>query len=214
MTKRAMTAVSMLVAAAAGLTATLGTAQAQSETKLDPAVLEAYIKATFKKLPEGWTWETRVQQDETQRICSETRNAPSREDAAKILARERATVVYPADGKVVGNWKEGEKIAQNGRGGQFSDEPGTVSGGNCYACHQMALKELSYGTLGPSLLQYGKLKGFGEAEAMAAYAKVYNAQSAQACSNMPRFGHHKVLTEQQLKDVVGYLFDPESPVNK
>lgn len=31
---------------------------------------------------------------------------------------------------------------------------------------------------------------------------------------MPRFGFHKVLTEQQMKDVVAYLFDPESPVNK
>lgn len=187
---------------------------ANAADKVDPAVLEAYLKGTFKKLPEGWTWETRVKQDETQRICSETRNNPSKEETAKILARETATVQYPADGKVIGNWKDGEKIAQNGRGGQFSDEAGTVSGGNCYACHQMALKELSYGTIGPSLLNYGKVKGFAEAEAKAAYAKVYNAQSAVACSNMPRFGYHKVLTEQQMKDVTAYLFDPESPVNK
>lgn len=187
---------------------------ANAADKVDPAVLEAYLKGTFKKLPEGWTWETRVKQDETQRICSETRNNPSKEETAKILARETATVQYPADGKVIGNWKDGEKIAQNGRGGQFSDEAGTVSGGNCYACHQMALKELSYGTIGPSLLNYGKVKGFAEAEAKAAYAKVYNAQSAVACSNMPRFGYHKVLTEQQMKDVTAYLFHPESPVNK
>jgi L-cysteine S-thiosulfotransferase len=34
------------------------------------------------------------------------------------------------------------------------------------------------------------------------------------CSNMPRFGSNKVLDEQQIKDVMAYLFDPESPVNK
>lgn len=181
---------------------------------VSPALLDTYLKGTFKKLPEGWTWDTRVAQDETQRICSETRNKPSKDDAAKILARETATVQYPADGKFIGSWKDGEKISQNGRGGQFSDEPGTVSGGNCYACHQMAPKELSYGTIGPSLLNYGKSKGFAAAEVKAAYAKIYNAQSAVACSNMPRFGYHKVLTEQQMKDVVAYLFDPESPVNK
>jgi sulfur-oxidizing protein SoxX len=35
-----------------------------------------------------------------------------------------------------------------------------------------------------------------------------------ACSNMPRFGVNKVLSEQQIKDIVAFLFDPESPVNK
>jgi len=187
---------------------------AAEPSKVSAEVLDQYIKGTWKKLPEGWTFEQRVGQDETQRICSETRNNPPKDDAAKIVAREAATIVYPADGNVMGDWKNGEKIAQNGRGGQFSDEPGTVSGGNCYACHQMAPKELSYGTLGPSLLNYGKLREFKPAEAKAAYAKVFNAQAVSACSMMPRFGVHKVLTEQQMKDVVAYLFDPESPVNK
>jgi sulfur-oxidizing protein SoxX len=31
---------------------------------------------------------------------------------------------------------------------------------------------------------------------------------------MPRFGHNGILTEQQIKDVVALLMDPESPVNK
>jgi sulfur-oxidizing protein SoxX len=31
---------------------------------------------------------------------------------------------------------------------------------------------------------------------------------------MPRFGTMKVLDEQQIKDVLAYLFDKESPVNK
>jgi len=31
---------------------------------------------------------------------------------------------------------------------------------------------------------------------------------------MPRFGVNGVLSEQQIKDLVAYLFDPDSPVNK
>ena len=31
---------------------------------------------------------------------------------------------------------------------------------------------------------------------------------------MPRFGHKGILTEEQIKDVVALLIDPESPVNK
>ena len=44
--------------------------------------------------------------------------------------------------------------------------------------------------------------------------KVYNSEAYLACSNMPRFGHKGILTEQQIKDVVALLMDPESPVNK
>jgi sulfur-oxidizing protein SoxX len=31
---------------------------------------------------------------------------------------------------------------------------------------------------------------------------------------MPRFGHAGALGEQQIKDLVSLLLDPESPVNK
>ena len=51
-------------------------------------------------------------------------------------------------------------------------------------------------------------------EAKDAFTKIYNSQAVFACSNMPRFGANKVLTEQQIKDLVAFLFDPESPVNK
>jgi sulfur-oxidizing protein SoxX len=159
-------------------------------------------------------WKDRLKQDETQVSCSRFRNNPSEAEATSIMEREAATIVFPADGGVVGNWREGEKIAQNGRGGQFSDGPDTVNGGNCYACHQLARSELSYGTLGPSLTEYGKNRQYTPEAAKDAFAKIYNSQATFACSNMPRFGYHKFLTEQQIKDVVAYLLDPESPVNK
>ena len=190
----------------------LPAAYAQDIPKVSRELVEQYVKNTWKKPPEGW--QARIDQDETQRVCSETRNQPNAEQSKAILAREKATVVFPADGKVLGDWKRGEKVANTGTGGQFSDKADTYRGGNCYACHQMAAKELSFGTLGPSLLGYGKVRKFDAAEAKAAYAKIYDAQSVVACSNMPRFGTHKVLTEQQMKDVTAYLFDPASPVNK
>ena len=31
---------------------------------------------------------------------------------------------------------------------------------------------------------------------------------------MPRFGHSQHPTEQQIKDVIALLMDPDSPVNK
>jgi sulfur-oxidizing protein SoxX len=31
---------------------------------------------------------------------------------------------------------------------------------------------------------------------------------------MPRFGHNGILTDQQIRDVVALLLDPQSPVNK
>ncbi|HEY8578902.1 MAG TPA: sulfur oxidation c-type cytochrome SoxX, partial [Beijerinckiaceae bacterium] len=156
----------------------------------------------------------RVKQDETQRICSVTRNTPSQAEFDQIMARESKNVVYPADGNVLGDWKRGEQVAQRGTGGQFTDSPGTYQGGNCYACHQLRKDELSYGTLGPSLLNYGRDRKFEPEAAKAAYAKVYNAQAVLPCSQMPRFGYHKFLTEEQIKDVTAYLFSPDSPVNK
>jgi sulfur-oxidizing protein SoxX len=172
--------------------------------------VEKTVADTFKDAT--GIWAARVPQDDTQRLCSLRRNEPTAAEAADIMAREAKTIVMP-QGPVLGDWKRGEDIAQNGRGGQFSDPPGTASGGNCYACHQMAPAELSYGTLGPSLLNYGKLKDFAPEAARAAYAKIYNAQAAVACTTMPRFGHNGILTEQQIKDAVAYLFDPKSPVN-
>ena len=58
--------------------------------------------------------------------------------ADAILAREKAAIVYPADGKLMGDWKKGERLAQSGYGGRFTDYPPRAeNGGNCYACHQL-----------------------------------------------------------------------------
>jgi sulfur-oxidizing protein SoxX len=186
--------------------------ETQPAQKVAPEVVEAYLKTTFGKAPPEW--QARIVPDEAMNICNATRNSPSHAEADKIMAIEMARVTFPADGQFLGNWKEGAKIANNGRGGQFSDTETTVNGGNCYACHQMEKAEVSFGTLGPSLTNYGRDRKYDAAEIKQAYTKIYNSQAVIACSNMPRFGTNKFLSEQQIKDVMAFLFDPESPVNK
>ena len=167
----------------------------------------------------SWTtaapdWKPRLSQDETQKACSRYRNAPPKAVADAILAREKATIVYPPDGKLMGDWKNGQVLAQSGYGGRFTDyPPRQANGGNCYACHQLTKKEVSYGTLGPSLSEYGKLRDFKPEAVKAAYEKIYNSHAAFPCSTMPRFGTNKVLTIEQIKDAVALLMSPESPVN-
>lgn len=159
----------------------------------------------------------RVNQTELQKACSLAETAPGGLPDAKRTELQNAAlaaVKYPADGKYLGDWKAGEKIAQTGVGFQFSDKEGTAAGGNCYACHQLAPQELSYGNIGPSLYQYGKLRGNSEEIMKYTWAKIWNSHAYNACSNMPRFGAEGILTETQLKDVMALLMAPDSPVNK
>jgi sulfur-oxidizing protein SoxX len=173
------------------------------------------MKADFRSKGPA-TVEGVLQQDEAQKLCSQY-PAPEKRPkklAAKLEAEQLKLVKYPSDGQYMGRWQEGEKIAQNGRGMQSSDKPGAPNGGNCYACHQLAKAEISFGNIGPSLYQFGKLRGQSEEIMKYTWAKLYNSQAFTACSNMPRFGHKGILDEQQLKDVMALLLDPASPVNK
>jgi L-cysteine S-thiosulfotransferase len=157
----------------------------------------------------------RLDQDDVQRLCTEYAGKTLPPDVAmKIRQAQLATVRKPASGKMMGDWKAGEKVAQDGRGFQFSDKEDGPKGGNCYACHQIAPQEISYGNIGPSLRNYGKQRGNSEAVIEYTYNKVYNAQAYAACSNMPRFGHKQILTPEQIADVVALLIDPQSPANR
>lgn len=198
------------IVAAGMLAGTVAFAQQQS---VPAAKVDATIKAAFPGAPEQFV--PRLSQDETMKQCSATRNNPPKAMADAIQTREKAAIEYPADGKLVGDWKKGEALAQSGYGMRFTDYPATrANGGNCYACHQISKQEVSYGTLGPSLFQYGKLRDYKEADVKATYEKIYNSHAALPCSNMPRFGTNKVLTIEQIKDAVALLMSPDSPVNK
>jgi sulfur-oxidizing protein SoxX len=78
----------------------------------------------------------------------------------------------------------------------------------------MTPQEISYGNLGPSLYQYGKLRGQSKEIVDYTYNKIFNAEAYNLCSNMPRFGHAKILSPEQIADLVGLLLDPSSPVNQ
>jgi len=174
----------------------------------------AMMKASFKE--RGQAKLDRLDQDAMQKMCSRYHgdNKMPKEVGEKLEKEQQALIRYPADGKYLGDWKSGERIAQSGVGKQFSDNPANPNGANCYACHQLTKEELSFGTIGPSLYNFGKVRGFTPEMQKYAYGKVYNSQAFSACSNMPRFGHSGILTEAQIKDVVALLMDPESPVNK
>jgi sulfur-oxidizing protein SoxX len=190
----------------------VGCATTPSDTEVS-AKASQMMKASFKEA--GQAKLDRLDQDETQRLCSQYAGKEIPKDVvARIEAQNLASIKYPADGKLVGDWKVGERIAQEGRGKQFSDDPKGPVGANCYACHQLAPQELSYGTIGPSLYQFGKLRGYNDETRKYAWGKVFNPDAYAACSNMPRFGHNGILTEAQIRDVVALLVDPNSPVNK
>jgi len=191
---------------------TLGS-HAQQKAAVDPAKVDAEIVAAFPTAPADWR--SRLGQDETMKECSQYENVPPEQVFQAIQKREKAQIEYPAEDKLMGDWKAGEKIAQSGYGLRFTDYPQRQPiGGNCYACHQLTKAEVSYGTIGPSLLGYGKLRKFAEADVKAVYEKIYNAQATFPCSNMPRFGTNKILTMDQIKDLVALVMSPDSPVNK
>lgn len=187
--------------------------QKKSPSKITTQQIEAVLKAAFPRAPADWAG--RVAQDETLKACSEHRNKPPSAVVDAILARERATIKYPSNGNFLGDWRRGEEIAQSGYGLRFTDDPAKgANGGNCYACHKLTEAEVSYGTLGVSLYQYGKLRRFGQPFAKAVYEKIYNSHAAQPCSQMPRFGANGILSVEQITDLVALLMDPDSPVNK
>jgi len=202
-----------LLLSGALLLATAAAGMAQTKPAVDPALVDKTLKSSFAKAAPDW--QARLEQDETQKVCSQYRNAPPRAVAEAIVARAKATIQYPADGKLMGDWKKGERLAQSGYGGRFTDyPPRAANGGNCYACHQLERKELSFGTLGPSLLEYGKIRKFADAEVKAVYERIYNPHAAIPCANMPRMGAGNFLTIDQIQDLVAYVMSPESPVNK
>jgi L-cysteine S-thiosulfotransferase len=173
----------------------------------------AMMKASFKE--RGQAKLDRFDQDPLQRACSlKAGEQLDKAVAARLEKEQQAMIKYPADGKYLGDFRNGERIAQSGVGGQYSDDPARPAGGNCYACHQLSKAEMSFGTIGPSLYNFGKLRGYTPEIQKYAFSKIYNSQAFSACSSMPRFGHNKVLTEAQIKDLVALLMDPNSPVNQ
>ena len=199
----------------------LGCASVDSTVDLD-ALTAKMVQNSFRD--QGIAKVDRLKQDESNAACSAAEASGKPLEPARAQAIEAAnlkTVQWPKDGKLVGDWKEGEKIAQNGRGMTWTDTAKTVNGGNCYNCHQITKEEISFGTIGTSLYNFGKIRGVTDPNSPAAqemvkytWGKIWNSKAYSACSNMPRAGHKGILNEKQVADLVALLLDPASPVNK
>lgn len=186
------------------------------------ALLAEMLKASFRD--QGIATVDRLKQDASNAECSKALGNGLPEATAKAIeAANLKTVKMPADGRFIGDWKEGEKLAQNGRGMTWTDPSTatTANGGGCYNCHELSKAEISFGNIGPSLFNYGKLHGVANPEAPESlpivdytWRKIYNSKAFNACSGMPRFGHAGLLDEAQLKNLMALLLDPKSIVNQ
>ena len=189
-----------------------------------PAELDAQtmtmLKASFTS--KGIAKVDRLQQDAVQKACS-SEQAPTEAVAKKIEAEQMATVQWPAGGRYIGEWKDGEKLAQSGKGMSWAEKTTDPkhNGGSCYNCHELSKAEVSFGNIGPSLYNYGRMRGVKDvsdpktaAIVQYTWAKLWNSKASVACSNMPRFGHAGILNEEQIRDLMALLLDPKSPVNQ
>ena len=185
----------------------------------DPAATrqmsEKMVNESFTASP---THAKRLVQDRSQQICSRIGDAKlSEAEAAEVVKLARASIKYPASGKLVGNWKTGDKLAHNGAGDRIRRgklEKRKENGALCQNCHGLAPGEVNVGNVGPSLSGYGLQRGNSEAIAKYTYEKIYNAWVYFPCSNMPRLGATGHLTPEQITHVVAFLIDPQSPINK
>ena len=162
-----------------------------------PHPVEAAIAASWPASAHARLW---AQQDRTQRECTHYGNHPPDREAVAIMEREWRAIVYPADGVIFGDWQRGAELVA----------------GQCATCHQLertATNSLIENKSGPALTGYGRNRPFAAAEAKLLYEQIYSSNAVIACSNMPRFGAHKVLTPEQIGDIVAYLLSPRSPVN-
>jgi sulfur-oxidizing protein SoxX len=219
---RTKTTTRLVLGALAAAATVIGCASLPSSPELDK-IADGMVKSAFRS--QGIANVERVTAiDETLQLCNAADVAGKPLDAATAKRIEEAnlkTVKWPSDGKFLGDWKQGETIAQSGRGLTWTDSASGANGGNCYNCHQISKEEISFGTIGPSLYNYGKIRGVSDPASAQSkpvveytWGKIWNAKAYNACSNMPRSGHMGNLNEQQIKHIMALLLDPQSPVNK
>src|SRR5574337_641268 len=208
-----LAAIAAIVAIGAGCAASPSSAELDAQAKQE-------IRSSFRD--QGIAKTDRLDQDAVQQACSSD-TPPAEQVAERLQAEAMRTIRWPADGRYLGDWRAGEKLAQSGRGMTWTDASAkpSANGAQCYNCHQIDRAEISYGTIGPSLWNYGKLRGVKTLDDPASAAvirytwgKLWDAKASVACSAMPRFGHAGLLDQNQLRDVLALLLDPASPVNR
>ena len=217
MKKQHLIALSLVAAAVLA-----GCASGPSTADLDKITADI-VKASFRD--EGIVKVSVLDPEDINVACTsaDVAGKPLDQDTAAALQdAQLKTIKWPAEGKFMGDFKKGEALAQSGRGLTYTDTANTPNGGNCYNCHQLDPKEISFGTIGPSLTGYGKTRGViadptspaSKAIVEYTWGKIWNAKAYNACSVMPRAGHKGIMTEAQVRDLMAYLLDAKSPVNQ
>jgi len=171
-----------------------------------------------QEVQEGGTARQRMEQDWLQKTCSSIDGTrPDMDTLAEVSKKARETITYPEGGIKLGDWERGRDLAWSGYGfrvgHRVDDHENNEIGGNCYNCHQIGTDRTG-GSIGPSLVGYGRIRGNSEAIQKYTYDVLYNSHSAFPCTNMPRFGVSGYLDQQSIADIMAYLLDPESPVNQ
>lgn len=188
-----------------------------------PEVTEkAFLAAARKSFQLNRPEEFERLNDPTLAVCNRTQDSPSASDASAIVAREKGAIVYPASGQLVGDWQKGRQWAEMTHGGRIgvpgfadADNPAQRSGANCYACHAIDPGFPQAGNMGPPLEGYGRLRPMTPDMVRYTYDKVFNAKAYNPCSLMPRYGgERRLLTPEQVADIVAFLMSPASPVNR
>src|SRR6187402_3232255 len=103
-------------------------ATAPTAQQVDEATQQV-LKNSFSE--QGIAKMDRLMLDASNQACSDAAGKPLHEKLAKSIEEANLkTVKLPSDGKYLGNWAEGENIAQNGRGMTWTDKPGETNGGS------------------------------------------------------------------------------------
>ena len=155
-------------------------------------------------------------QDETMKQCSLHENSPPKPVADEIQKREKARIEYPADGKLMGDWKSGEKLAQSGYGLRFTDYPAAAG-------QRRQLLRLPPADQGRGQLRHDRPEPARTTARSGTSARPTPRRSTRRSTTRRRpirartcrgFGTNNVLTIEQIKDLVALVMSPDSPVNK
>ena len=139
------------ILASVALSILAGVTWAAGDDKAIQALVDQYISTGYQQGDKQHL--ERLKQDETLKICSETRNKPSDEQAKAIVEREKASIKYPE--KMLGSWEKGKEVFNTGFGMRVGvimpDKADKPRGGNCYACHAADPKEVAAGNIGTTI---------------------------------------------------------------
>ncbi len=194
----------------AGLGLLAGCQPVAQKASAEKKETRAEVKKEEKKKKEKKSAEERFRialanQDKWQKACSNPNQlVPEGIDVETFRKEMLETVKFPAGGVVGKDIARGERLFGDPKKG------GRSRRGNCYACHCGDPQILACGNIGPSLRGYGK-RGIDPKQT---YIKIYNSWAVVPCSVMPRLGYHGVLTPEEIADIVAYMHDPNSPLNK